>query len=621
MKRIKMGLLTTCLAIWMIGDVGFAQVDDVPVAPANTPSTVTEDASSDEDIEVLARGPVHEAFASQINYDPKPGMIVSNTPPEQVDEIPPDYKPDGENVIWIPGYWGFDDQRKDYVWISGVWRTPPAGRRWVPGYWNELMNDRDYQWVSGFWASSERRKMDYSNAPPESLENGPSVSAPTNSHFWVPGVWLYRGTNYRWRAGHWVRYRPNYVYIPSRWMWTPGGYVFVDGYWDYQMSARGVMFAPVVMRAPIMRYRPSIVMDIGRFHMHWFVRPRYGHYYFGDYYDARYQQHHHIYSHHHFHLNMGYDPFFAYNHVHYRHHHGISYLHHSSTWHNYFSSHPLHRPAHTFGMQLSIGRNYGERYFGMSIYARHIDRFRVQDDLHRNFVRVGTQYRNASVNQSASYTRLAYERHRIENGKLATGSPNSVQNSNGIWTMPQVQRGTNVTIGSAQRHVRITTPTVGAGVVPPKAAPGTSNKIVTRPTVTMPRPTSSYPSVTRPFTRPSSGFSGNYPTLPTRPRVTIGGSSNGGSGGLPTRPSSPRPSTPSVKPSTSPRPSASPRPSTPSPRPSVSPRPSTPSPRPSASPRPSTPSPRPSVSPRPSTPSPRPSASPRPSTPSPRPKK
>ena len=116
-------------------------------------------------------------------------------------------------------------------------------------------------------------------------------------------------------------------------MWTPGGYVFVDGYWDYQMSARGVMFAPVIMHTRTARFRPSIVMDIGRFHMHWFVRPRYGHYYFGDYYDSHYRQHHHIYSHHHFHVNIGYDPFFAYNHVHYRHHHGISYLHHSSPWH------------------------------------------------------------------------------------------------------------------------------------------------------------------------------------------------------------------------------------------------------------------------------------------------
>ena len=29
-------------------------------------------------------------------------MIVEKAPPEVVDEVPPDYKPDGENVVWIP---------------------------------------------------------------------------------------------------------------------------------------------------------------------------------------------------------------------------------------------------------------------------------------------------------------------------------------------------------------------------------------------------------------------------------------------------------------------------------------------------------------------------------------
>ena len=145
----------TCMLLLGMGLLATVKADDVPVeAPQPTDGNRA-------DVEVLTRGPVHEAFATQVNHDPQAGLIVDQSPPEPVDEIPPDYKPDGDNIVWIPGYWSYDDERKDFIWISGVWRTPPASRRWVPGYWNDLKNDRDFQWVSGFWSSSERRRMDY----------------------------------------------------------------------------------------------------------------------------------------------------------------------------------------------------------------------------------------------------------------------------------------------------------------------------------------------------------------------------------------------------------------------------------------------------------------------------
>lgn len=33
--------------------------------------------------------------------------------------LPPDQKPEGDDVAWIPGYWAWDDERNDFLWVSG----------------------------------------------------------------------------------------------------------------------------------------------------------------------------------------------------------------------------------------------------------------------------------------------------------------------------------------------------------------------------------------------------------------------------------------------------------------------------------------------------------------------
>src|SRR5437868_1379297 len=65
-------------------------------------------------VEVLTRGPVHEAFAETIAFDPQPGIVVPKAPPETIEELPPAERPEGDNVAWISGYWGWDDDRKDF---------------------------------------------------------------------------------------------------------------------------------------------------------------------------------------------------------------------------------------------------------------------------------------------------------------------------------------------------------------------------------------------------------------------------------------------------------------------------------------------------------------------------
>src|SRR2546423_15344455 len=90
--------------------------------------------------EVLTRGPIHEAYASAVTAEVKPGPIALKAPPEPIEELPPDQKPEGDNVQWISGYWAWDEERSDYLWVSGFWRVPPPNQQWVPGAWRPAGN-------------------------------------------------------------------------------------------------------------------------------------------------------------------------------------------------------------------------------------------------------------------------------------------------------------------------------------------------------------------------------------------------------------------------------------------------------------------------------------------------
>src|SRR5206468_1431519 len=115
-------------------------------------------------VEVLARGPVHEAFAELTNTNPEQTPVVTKQPPELIEELPPDQKPEGDDVQWLPGYWAWDDEAKDFIWVSGCWRDAPPGRRWAPGHWQEV--DGGWAWVAGFWATDNQVQIQYLPAPP-----------------------------------------------------------------------------------------------------------------------------------------------------------------------------------------------------------------------------------------------------------------------------------------------------------------------------------------------------------------------------------------------------------------------------------------------------------------------
>jgi hypothetical protein len=136
--------------------------------------------------EVLKKGPLHEAFAAPVTFNPEGPPVIAKAPPPQVEEVAPEPKPEGDNVQWIGGYWAWDEERKDYIWVSGVWRAVPPGKSWVGGRWKQV--EGGFQWVPGYWSSagagsagaSATATVEVKQAPPQSLESGPTSDPPTS---------------------------------------------------------------------------------------------------------------------------------------------------------------------------------------------------------------------------------------------------------------------------------------------------------------------------------------------------------------------------------------------------------------------------------------------------------
>ena len=281
------GAAVTCVFAQEPGELLLPEKNNFGVE-AIAPEIVTLPEASDQDFETLTRGPLHEAFAELIVSDPSPGLVVSPEPPAPINELAPEFRPEDEDAIWIAGYWGWDEQREDFIWISGVFRVPPDGHQWVPGYWHQVKNG--WQWVQGFWIEDVAESIAYLPPPPKTLENGPSSLSPGVNYFYIPGNWSQAPTSsYQWTAGYWHPLQEDLIWIPSQVVWTPSGCVFVNGYWDRRLPMRGICFAPVsIPRSTYSRpgwsLRPNVVLDSQVVLHNLFVQPRYNHYVFGDYY-------------------------------------------------------------------------------------------------------------------------------------------------------------------------------------------------------------------------------------------------------------------------------------------------------------------------------------------------
>lgn len=272
-------------------DEGISDVGVEAVSPP-TPRHVASPAIPDQrQPKVLNRGPLHEAFAEPVSMQLSIGLVAPEEPPPNIEEVPPENRPQGQEFAWIPGYWSWDVDRHGYIWVGACWRAAPPGMAWMPGYWFQAPHG--WRWIAGFWAPAEAREIEYLPAPPMVTDMDPPRSAPSPDTIWIPPCMYWIRGQYLQRPGYWLAAQPDWVWTPSHYLWTPRGYVFAEGHWDYSLERRGVLFAPVSFETSDYRrlgytYSPSIVINLGSPEISLFAYPRYGHYYFGDYYDESY---------------------------------------------------------------------------------------------------------------------------------------------------------------------------------------------------------------------------------------------------------------------------------------------------------------------------------------------
>ena len=261
-----------------------------PLYSAAEESLTPPPVPSQEQPEVLTSGPVHEAFAEPVNLQVQEGLVIPKQPPANIVENAPPERPEGDQFVLVAGYWAWDTDRSDFIWVSACWRAAPPNMYWVPGYWTKV--DEGWEWVAGFWAQSGNRTIEYLPAPPV-LEDVEPAAPPLEDQIWVPSCQYWYHDHYIVRSGYWVVAQQGWVWVPSHYIWTPRGYAFSAGHWDYSLERRGVLFAPVYFpRGLYLRagfsFSPSIVISLGMLQLNLFTCPRYSHYYFGDYYDGVY---------------------------------------------------------------------------------------------------------------------------------------------------------------------------------------------------------------------------------------------------------------------------------------------------------------------------------------------
>jgi len=248
-------------------------------APVDQPGTTTQ-----------AAGPIHEAFAEPGSQAPPAPMVANKPVPNPIEEMPPEEKPAGDDVQWISGYWSWDAERTDYIWVSGIWRSPPPERVWVAGYWTDIGQGQS-QWTNGFWNMADASDVvvlpelprDYATRQDDDPGQAPYANAVYN-----PGTYVYQQDRYVWRTGCWIEQPAEWVWVPAHYIHTPCGCVFVEGYWDRRLETRGCLFAPVYINyatiEPGFCYRPRYVVHNDCLVSSLWVRPGCNTYYFGNCY-------------------------------------------------------------------------------------------------------------------------------------------------------------------------------------------------------------------------------------------------------------------------------------------------------------------------------------------------
>src|ERR1035437_1043556 len=416
-----------CLAAVLAVLIGISS--DLAICGAQQPGSDVPGA------QVLTRGPVHEAFAGMVTFNPEPGIVVTKAPPDVIEEVPPEERPEGDNVAWIPGYWAWDDERGDFLWVSGTWRALPPGREWMAGYWGKTT--QGYQWISGYWADATARETTYLPPPPATVEVGPNIEAPSMDYGWTPGCWIWYQGRYAWRPGYWAQDRADWDWIPAYYVWTPRGCIFVGGFWDYPVERRGVLFAPVYFEPGVYSrrgyyYSPMIVIDLGVFTDHLFLRPRYQHYYFGDYYAASYFQGGFYASFSFQSSRYGYDP--IYSHQRWEHRQDREWEHRVEASYQYRRDHETARPPRTWAAQRNINPGTAESKQNRVLVATSIDQLAKRKDSPLRFQPVAKEERQQLAQRGQEVQKSRDQRRTLEAKAVGT----AVQKPGGVFEPAKV---------------------------------------------------------------------------------------------------------------------------------------------------------------------------------------
>ncbi len=248
----------SCLAIgltsaFLMSAVVQAQVQPSPLLIPAPPAPAAESlqvgdaaATPTPAVRPVFEGPLHEAFLSPARD--RQAAPVAKAPPMPIAERP-GVDPPSPRAQWIEGYWEWDTNRDDYVWVTGCWRVPPPGKFWVNGFWKR--GEQGYYRVPGFWSDRQTDRIDYrKNGPPEGHPDDEPGPAPGEDYFYVPGHYEPDGDGVVWKPGFWAKAQTGWAWVPAQWVHQPEGWVFQRGYWDRTLEDRGTLFTPAETTVP-----------------------------------------------------------------------------------------------------------------------------------------------------------------------------------------------------------------------------------------------------------------------------------------------------------------------------------------------------------------------------------
>jgi hypothetical protein len=205
-----------------------------PLPPVANPPAATG-ARASEPREML-----HEALQSARERPEAARVHVRREPPASIVERPSGRRP-GARAQWVPGYWEWDAERNEFVWMGGMWQVAPPGSVWAPGRW--VREADGWYRAPGSWVSRRdgtvARARAASGDQPAWRTTGPPAThpddtpdlAPGPDYFFVSGHYVPEGDRLAWRRGFWARLQPGWDWVPARWVRRSEGWEFRRGYW------------------------------------------------------------------------------------------------------------------------------------------------------------------------------------------------------------------------------------------------------------------------------------------------------------------------------------------------------------------------------------------------------